>query len=952
MSGQTEILKKWAEVKDTVGSRRGDPVDEGYGGLRQECAHGNIYWHKNTGAHEVHGGILRKYLSHGGPGEDPDSGDRLFGFPTSDEYYFEGSGDPMSEFEWANLHWVHGGVAVLKPFLSDWKAHLGEMLSRLPEGPRPNDPRPLYPDHPIPSFPIWDTIPVPGGHVQYFRRAIWYKGDLSDGHTIGFRLSQVPRLGRPWILQRSTYRPQKLVLDMFIPEGLEDRVPDTEDPFGFLRRRDFRTLLLEAFRNRLLIRMVGGSDAQIPLHVQVEKDRGRYALLVDASPGTHLNDRTLFDLVFCLPGGDPVTLQHHAVYLTEKKWTDFGFIHATDLHVARRDDGFREKLEALGHGRDPAWVNFNDGLRDLIRYANQLHDKGTVDFIVVTGDITDYQFELYDLDPFFRNWRAAGREDDPKLPERYESDLITYFQQTPMGSRKEAFRRYNNFIFFRRLLCGDVTSGSGEGDEALRVPVFATLGNHDYRRAPYPLDFRIELPVVDDVDAPQYEAHNLIRPEAVDLQGGNTPKCSSWFSTQLITPGAIREQTNSEVPKDSYVVGLGPHRLVMLNTGSDKDVLDSTGEAVSTYFGFSSEHQSEFKESRPRSEGLDESDLKLVKSVLNDAGDSEREGLVILGMHAPPVQPYEYPPYFRETEHPEASAGDLVGYLARREQSQYRWDEGTGEIWGPHVSNHSMVRQDPEQILALMSRWKREWGSPNSRYFKRGSIDHYLDKCIAVGKAEDLLKVCVGKGGVNRKADLVLCGHVHKDHELRWEWDEAEGEMLFFTDFYTENPSEYYSCMKFGVKGPVHVEVDHDGVVGGPIVNRTDPAEGAKWKEWKALIVPPYGDPLCDEEDKQDWWMRHRPLLVQTACLGPTDSNQRREKDEDPDLNEAKPGPRFQGFRVVIIKDDFIDSIHRVTLDELRNNNFEMPWEVSRRRLVRRDEITTDSLPSARGRSG
>ncbi|MCU7731276.1 hypothetical protein ODJ79_46845, partial [Actinoplanes sp. KI2] len=49
------------------------------GGYGSQFQHGNIYWTASTGAHEVHGAILGKYLSVGGMGS------RL-GAPTTDEY--------------------------------------------------------------------------------------------------------------------------------------------------------------------------------------------------------------------------------------------------------------------------------------------------------------------------------------------------------------------------------------------------------------------------------------------------------------------------------------------------------------------------------------------------------------------------------------------------------------------------------------------------------------------------------------------------------------------------------------------------------------------------------------------------------------------------------------------------------------------------------------------------
>jgi len=49
------------------------------GGYGSQFQHGNIYWTASTGAHEVHGAILAKYLSLGGMSSK-------LGAPASDEY--------------------------------------------------------------------------------------------------------------------------------------------------------------------------------------------------------------------------------------------------------------------------------------------------------------------------------------------------------------------------------------------------------------------------------------------------------------------------------------------------------------------------------------------------------------------------------------------------------------------------------------------------------------------------------------------------------------------------------------------------------------------------------------------------------------------------------------------------------------------------------------------------
>lgn len=75
------IRSKWASLGSEAGFLRYPRSDEVSvtGGRASQFQGGNIYWSSATGAHEVHGAILTRYLSLGG------TGSRL-GLPVSDEY--------------------------------------------------------------------------------------------------------------------------------------------------------------------------------------------------------------------------------------------------------------------------------------------------------------------------------------------------------------------------------------------------------------------------------------------------------------------------------------------------------------------------------------------------------------------------------------------------------------------------------------------------------------------------------------------------------------------------------------------------------------------------------------------------------------------------------------------------------------------------------------------------
>ena len=104
--------------------------------------------------------------------------------------------------------------------------------------------------------------------------------------------------------------------------------------------------------------------------------------------------------------------------------------------------------------------NFNDNFRAFISYANKLHRLGELDFIIITGDIVDYIFEnkFEEINVFGHN---VG------IP---VSDM-TY--------------NSNNFVYFENIVKGLSGKPDMVRNEELKVPIFTSLGNHDYRVAAY-----------------------------------------------------------------------------------------------------------------------------------------------------------------------------------------------------------------------------------------------------------------------------------------------------------------------------------------------------------------------------------------------------------------------------------------------------------------------------------
>jgi hypothetical protein len=159
---------------------------------------------------------------------------------------------------------------------------------------------------------------------------------------------------------------------------------------------------------------------------------------------------TLYDLVL-YRGERAIHKAPHALCLRPPA-PEVRFIHLTDVHVAERNDLIAQEANstlAPQLGDAPlTFLNFNDRLREFIRHANALVDAGELDFVLALGDLVDFVNHGFGKsESGDNNWRVL-------------EDILT-------GAGDESSR----------------------GNQGLRVPVFTTTGNHDWRTYPYPPEF-------------------------------------------------------------------------------------------------------------------------------------------------------------------------------------------------------------------------------------------------------------------------------------------------------------------------------------------------------------------------------------------------------------------------------------------------------------------------------
>lgn len=678
--------------------------------------------------------------------------------------------------------------------------------------------------------PVLDHFAVGGATAQLSEAALTLTGDIALQLTFAF-----PMIGRP-------HFPAAGSPTVVLP-------PDAITVVGPAPTRAAVETARAALDGRVALVATGDPGSVLPVRLgePVEVD-GNTCLTLLGAPA----ERQLYDVAL-RAGADWQVVAPHAVY-HRSSWSDFGLAHISDLHVARRIDRFRPLLRELGLTEAAERMcSMNDQFRGFVRFANALHRAGHLDLLLATGDLIDYQFEVDDA---------------------------------PDG--------LGNAGFLRDLILGRAPGPDTPEVEELLVPILMAAGNHDYRRRPYHLVFDVavagkELTRVRDFsNLALREREAMALTNALSFPGGTeVPDVGKQTAMNMVAiDKTLRPYQECLAPRSPHVAALGKHRVVVLDSAHDLGMPGSSAEAaweaIKSWWGSGDENFTTLVGGSPNCEGIDDEEYATAVTALETAPD---DGLVMLGLHAPLVNPWsgESPPFLRETERPQ-QAEQARWWLARHTDAPY----------------DQVQRKHPE--------WFARGDEPEPAYLKRGNGQDLLDHGVSRGRTDALLRVLAG-ADTARRADLVLAGHTHRHHEISLRRLDDDS-IAHFTDFYTANPSVWYPSKlvrREDVKGDrdgrlhlptttVYVEVDDDAVVGTPPWPMPQPAK----HHW-LLRVRPYADPLATTPDPRAWWEAHKPLLLQTGALGLWENDQ----------------VSFSGFRLVVVKSDIIDKVHFLARERL-----------------------------------
>ncbi|MHA1105454.1 MAG: metallophosphoesterase family protein [Promethearchaeota archaeon] len=319
----------------------------------------------------------------------------------------------------------------------------------------------------------------------------------------------------------------------------------------------------------------------------------------------------LFDIVHDIPNMSESKINYHSLAIFNKDWENFKFIHATDLHIARRNDFIinfvrdkkrkeisrcknnkkkLEKVETFVLDRDfefreefqddrfedlrYAKYNFNFQLRKLIDFVNQKVSNDECDFVILTGDIVDY---------------------------------------VKIAKGNKSYK--NNFEVFVDILLGLNKGLSkppflGNDDEFINkneilVPIFTIAGNHDFHMGHYGLRF--------------LGFHNKFGLTRSDINGYDDIKLHDYYLAFHSTDKTLKDYLRHVNPNLNYKLKIGDYyNFIFLDTGHD-----SVADLHDLLKG------------GPSTKGFKDYQMDLLRSYIQLSHD----GKIIILMHAPPISP-------------------------------------------------------------------------------------------------------------------------------------------------------------------------------------------------------------------------------------------------------------------------------------------------------------------------
>ncbi len=319
----------------------------------------------------------------------------------------------------------------------------------------------------------------------------------------------------------------------------------------------------------------------------------------------------LFDIVHDIPNQMENKINFHSIAIFEKNWEDFNFIHVTDLHIARRNDFIlnfvqekvNAKLRRVSHKKNKvekvdqivltrdydfregfqeekfeklriSKFNFNYHLRKFIEFANKKAGKKQLDFILMTGDLVDYTNIARGNYQYKNNYFVV-------------LDILLGLNK---GLNKPPYLE-NNSEFVNKY--------------EILVPIFTTVGNHDYRREHYGIRFG--------------EVRKIFGMTRNDIKGYYDIKFFNYLTALYSNERYLKDYFRYFNPNLNYNLYIGDqYSFIFLDTGPESiaDLHD-------------------LLKGGPSTKGVKDYQIDLLRDYIRLSHDKR----IIVVMHTPPVSP-------------------------------------------------------------------------------------------------------------------------------------------------------------------------------------------------------------------------------------------------------------------------------------------------------------------------
>jgi len=317
----------------------------------------------------------------------------------------------------------------------------------------------------------------------------------------------------------------------------------------------------------------------------------------------------MFDLTLNLPDQEKL-INYHSLVISKQDWNNFKFVHATDLHLADRNDrifgivkawtetkiaknvgSFFKKAKKfftmkpsgeniLQKPLRKRLINPNNQFRKFIKDVNKRVLKNEIDFVALTGDLID--FTLLSQLSVYKNLKEIKK-------------FLTFEYKD------------SNWQIFKNIVLNipppEKLRGVLKGQEIL-CPIFTIPGNHDYRPYAYDLTW-----------AGMYRKIGLNAAEAAAL---NDLMSATPATAIAKTPLALKgycSQINSAL---DFYFKLGTNIFIFLDSGSD-----------------SFKNLRDFISGHPSLTGLSHRQIGFLENVINYK--FQKEDNIFLFLHGPPL---------------------------------------------------------------------------------------------------------------------------------------------------------------------------------------------------------------------------------------------------------------------------------------------------------------------------